>query len=316
MTDDPNAEMPRPLRDFLVQAREANRQAAAAGVRRTVINVRESFEKLTRTFVTDVPDVALIRDEVIPGPDYSVPVRIYHPEPERELPVALFLHGGGHVSGSVSMYDPLVRKLALAARQIVVAVEYRLAPECPYPAGLKDTIVSAKRVFEALRQLDLRHEPRLALIGDSGGGALSATVAHLAQFDSAIEIERQVLLYPSLDYTLSKPSVREHAEGCLLEHDRILWLFDAYLQNAENRRAVSPLFMDVTDAYPPTLIITAPCDPLRDEAIAYAQRLKQSGIDAEHRQMPGMVHAYLNLEDLVPDACQQTYEWIRDFLAS
>jgi acetyl esterase/lipase len=255
-----------------------------------------------------------VRDEVIPGPDYPVPVRIYHPDPGQALPAALFIHGGGHVAGNVAMYDASARKLALAARRVTVAVEYRLAPECPYPAGLNDTMTCAKQLFGTLDQLDLGYMSRLALIGDSGGGALSATIAHRAQYEPGLDIERQVLIYPSLDYTLSKDSVAAFGEGCLLERQRILWLFDAYLRNHENRRAVSPLFMDLTRDYPPTLVITPQCDPLRDEGIAYVRRLEQHGIAARHLLMPGLVHAYLNLEDLVPEACRCTYEAIGRFL--
>jgi acetyl esterase/lipase len=252
---------------------------------------------------------------VIPGPDYPVPVRIYHPAPGHALPVALFLHGGGHVAGNVAMYDPIARKLALAARQVVVAVEYRLAPECPYPAALIDAMVCAKRIFRALGQRGLNYEPRLALIGDSGGRALSATAAHRAQFEPGLRIARQVLIYPSLDYTLSWPSVTACGEGCLLERSRILWLFDAYFQHQENRREVSPLFMDpLTADYPPTLVITPQWDPLRDEGSAYVERLQAHGVDARRLPMPGLVHAYLNLEDLVPEACRQTYDAIGSFL--
>ena len=314
MSGDRYAGMPSALRDLLKGLREASRNAAAEGRRFTVINVRESFEALSRAYVTQVPDIALVRDEVIPGLDYPVPVRIYHPDPGQALPVALFIHGGGHVAGNVSMYDPIARKLALAARRVIVAVEYRLAPECPYPAGLTDTMACAKRVFRVLRQTGLAHERRLALIGDSGGGALSATVAHLAQFEPGLTVERQVLIYPSLDYTLSQPSVQTHGEGCLLERSRMLWLFDAYLHNQQNRRDISPLFMDLTDDYPPTMIITPQCDPLVDEGRAYARRLAERGIEVRHVPMPGLVHAYLNLEDLVPDACRDTYEAIGQFL--
>ncbi|MCG6939881.1 MAG: alpha/beta hydrolase, partial [Thiohalocapsa sp.] len=131
-----DAAIPKPLRDWLEKIRAAKAAAVANGDRLTVINAREVFDTLTRTCVTDRPEVALVRDDVIPAPEYPVPVRIYHPAPKETRPVALFLHGGGHVSGSVAIYDPIARKLALATGRIIVAVEYRRAPECPYPAAL------------------------------------------------------------------------------------------------------------------------------------------------------------------------------------
>jgi acetyl esterase len=314
MTNQRDQRIPQPLRDWLFAHREAAQKAREHGYRRTATNTREGWDMLTRRFVTDSPEVAWVRDDLIPGPDYRVPVRVYHPRPDRPLPVALFVHGGGHVAGGVSLYDPIARRLARAANRVVVSIEYRLAPECPYPAGLKDTMACAKRVFRLLDNLDLPHEPRLALIGDSGGGALCATVSHLAQFDAGMTIERQVLLYPSLDYTLSQPSVIENGEGYFLERERILWLFDAYLRNAEDRRAISPFYMDVTPDYPATLVITAEFDPLRDEGIAYADRLERQGLRAEKRVMSGMIHGFLNLEAMVPDTCAEVYAAIGSFL--
>lgn len=308
--------LPAALSAFLTEVREIKRLRVAAGYRHTPTNAREALEFMTRRHVTEVPPIALIRDELIPGPEYQVPVRLYHPAPDEALPVALFVHGGGHVSGSVSLYDPIARKLALASRRLVVSVDYRLAPECPYPSALKDLIACIKGVFPMLETLRdrLDFSPRLALIGDSGGGALCASAAHLTQFEPGVEIERQVLLYPSLDYTLSEPSVTENGEGLLLERQRILWYFDSYFQRAENRREVSPLFMTLTPGYPPTLVATAEFCPLRDEGIAYVQRLREHQIPAEHIHYPGLVHAFLNLEDLVPDTCADLYQRIGGFL--
>jgi acetyl esterase len=314
MTNELNRTIPEALREWIEKLREAQRLARAAGYRPTPTNVREALDGLTRRFVTKIPPVPLVRDDLIPGPDYAVPVRIYHPDPERALPVALFAHGGGHMGGGVSVYDGIARKLALAAARVLVSVDYRLTPECPYPAGLKDVLACAKQVFRTLQLNGLAHEPRLAIIGDSAGGALCATLSHLAQFDSSLTIERQVLIYPGLDYTLSQPSTRDLAEGYLLERDRILWMFDAYLQNAENRRQVSPLFMDLTPSYPKTLILSAEFDPLRDEGIAYHCRLRDHGVRSTQQTVPGVIHAFLNLEDVIPDTCEQVYTTIGSFL--
>ncbi|WP_295887975.1 alpha/beta hydrolase [uncultured Thiohalocapsa sp.] len=314
MHDQRDAAIPTPLREWLHRTRAAKAVLHAKEYRRTVINARETFDALIRTHVTERPEVALVRDDVVPGPDYAVPVRIYHPAPEQTRPVALFLHGGGHVAGSVAVYDPIARRLAVETGWIIVAVEYRLAPECPYPAAVKDSMACAKGVFRCLAAQGLRFEQRLALIGDSGGGALCATLSHLAQYEPAVSIAAQVLIYPSLDYSLSQPSVIENGEGWLLERERILWLFDSYLQGQENRRAVSPLFMDLTEQFPRTLVVTAEFDPLRDEGHAYVGRLRAVGLKAEYRQMPGMVHAFLNLADLVPEACNEAYEALARFL--
>ncbi|MEB4589634.1 alpha/beta hydrolase [Candidatus Thiothrix sp. Deng01] len=280
---------------------------------RTPTNVREGLDVLTRQHVTAVPEMPLVLDDLVPGAAYLVPVRIYHPQPTEALPVAVFVHGGGHVAGSASLYDPIARKLALAMRHVLVSVDYRLAPECPYPAALLDVMATVKGVYPLLDTHGLRHLPRLTLAGDSGGGALSATVAHLCQFEPSVSIERQLLIYPSLDYTLSSPSITSNGDGYLLERERILWLFDCYLQQAENRYAISPLFMPITPQYPKTLIVTAGYCPLHDEGIAYAERLTAGGIVCEHQDFAGMIHTFLNLEDLVPQECARLYQQVRDF---
>jgi len=311
---DRSAAIPVAIRDLLVKLQALQQRANERGFRITVTNVRESLSTLTRSFVGQAPEIALVRDNVLHGPDYDPPIRIYHPDPDCELPVILFFHGGGHVAGSVGQYDPITRKIAAATNRVVVAVEYRRAPECPYPAGLKDAMVSAKRVFKTLGSLSIRHQPRLILMGDSGGAALCATIAHQAQYEPGLTIECQVLIYPSLDYTLSQPSVRENGEGFLLERDRIVWMFEAYFQNQENRKQASPLFMEVTPDYPPTLVVTAEFDPLRDEGLRYVCLLQEAGIRVSHLRLPDMIHAFLNLETLAPEACRRTYAAINAFL--
>jgi acetyl esterase/lipase len=307
--------MPEPLRNWLDGLNAVKRDLAAKGFRYTPTTVREALDKITRRYVTQVPEIPCVRDDLIPGPGYPVPVRVYHPRPEQTLPVAVFVHGGGHVAGGVSLYDPIARKLAIATRRLLISVEYRLAPECPYPAALIDVMAVAKGAFSLLDTLGLAYEKRVALIGDSGGGTLCATLAHRCQFDPGLDIERQALIYPSLDYTLSLPSVTENGRGCFLERDRILWLFDCYLQSAEDRRAVSPLYMPLTSDYPPTLVLTAEYDPLRDEGMAYAQRLGEVDIACEAEVFEGMVHAFLNIEDLVPRQCSDLYGRLGQFFS-
>ncbi len=294
-----------------------NRQMAdlvAGGFKATPTNAREGLANLTRTLVTAIPDIAWCQDDVIPARPFDVPVRIYHPEPAEALPVLVYLHGGGHMAGSVTVYDPICRKLALATRHIVVAAEYRLAPECPYPAGVTDACNVVKHVWPVLKARGLKFNARLSLAGDSGGGALSATVAHRVQFDIGITIRRQMLIYPSLDYTLQWPSIEQNAAGYLLERRRIGWYFDHYFPAGADRRAASPLYMEASDRLPATLVITAEFCPLRDEGRAYVEKLRQAGIEAEHWHLDDMIHAFLNLEDLAKDTCQAVYTRMGRFL--
>lgn len=301
---------------FLGQVNAANASRRARGYIHTPTNVRESLDFMTRRFVTRAPDIALIRDSYVePGKDggYRVPVRIYHPKPEEALPVAVFAHGGGHMAGSVSLYERIARKLALAANRVLVSVEYRLAPECPYPAGLTDLETVWRGVFRELDRLGLRHGDGLTVMGDSGGAAITAGAVH--RLGDVPEIDHQVLIYPSLDYTMNQRSYEEVGEGYLLETDRVGWYFDQYFQHGEDRRAVSPLYMPLPRRVPRTLVVTAQYDPLRDEGRAYVDRLRASGFHAVHMHLEDMPHAFLNLEDLVPDACSRTYSGITEFLS-
>lgn len=302
------------LQPWLEAFNTVKQQMLEAGFKITPSNAREALEMLTKRYVTSSPQIPLVQDDMVPGIGYRVPVRIYHPQPETALPVLIFAHGGGHMAGSLSLYDPIVRRLAKATLHIVVSVDYRLAPESPYPLGLSDLGSVIKGIFPVLSNLGLRYQTRLSLAGDSAGGALCASSSHRLQFDPGVEIQRQVLIYPSLDYTLSQPSATALAKGYLLDRDRILWYFDNYFQGLENRRDASPLFMPLSARLPETLVITAQYCPLRDEGKAYADRLRDAGIRAEYLEFEGMLHAFLNLEEMVQEQCAEAYRQIGEFL--
>lgn len=304
----------RKLKTWLDKVNTLTARQQAAGVETTPIAVRASFATMTAMFVTRRPEMAWTGDTMVETGHYPVPVRIYDPAPDVEKPVCLFFHGGGHMAGSVTVYDPICRKIATASGALVVAPEYRLAPECPYPHGLDDCLNLARAIWPALERKQRRFRRSLYLVGDSGGGAFAATVSALAQGDPNLVIDKQVLIYPGLDYTLSMPSVETNGTGYLLEKSRIAWYFDQYFQNNENRRTVSPLYMPISDKLPETLMITAGYCPLRDEALAYVERLRSAGVTCEHHHFEDMIHAYLNLENLAPEACAQSHEAVGRFL--
>ncbi len=299
---------------WLAQFNHSKQEMVRAGFKPTPVNAREGLAGLTFGLVTDRPQVSWVQDDLVMATPYNVPVRIYHPDFNQRLPVLVFFHGGGHMAGSVSVYDIICRKLALASRHIVVSAEYRLAPECPYPAGVTDARNVVKNVYATLDGRSLAYDPRLSVAGDSGGGALCATVAHLTQYDAALNIQQQVLIYPSLDYTLQWPSIDENGIGYLLEKDKILWYFDNYFQPGENRKAASPLHMEFTRHLPETLVLTAGYCPLRDEGTAYAKKVQSTGVYTEHLHYDDMIHAFLNMENLVKETCKSAYRRIGEFL--
>lgn len=302
------------LEDWLKKSNALMAALVAGGFKATPITARDGLAALTREYVKDVPAVSWVQDDYVDTRNYRVPVRIYHPKPDEALPVLVYFHGGGHMAGSVSVYDPICRKLALAARHIVVAPEYRLAPECPYPAGITDALGVVKYLWRTLDDRGLKYQRQLSVGGDSGGGAMTATVTGRAQFDSSLAIRRQVMIYPSLDYTMSTPSIEENATGYLLEKEKVAWYFDSYFQHGEDRKAASPLFWEYTPRLPETLIVTAEFCPLRDEGIAYLEKARAAGVPVRHLHMPDMIHTFINMEDLAPEACRTVYRVIGEFL--
>ena len=309
--------LPRSLHQLLEQIAQLANVQQKQGFEYTPIGMRESLDTMTRRFVTQAPEVPFIRDTLVQGTGndgYPVPVRIYHPKPDQPLPVLIFAHGGGHMAGSVSLYHLIARKLAVSSQRVLVSVEYRLSPECPYPSALTDLENVIAQVFPTLEHLGISHRRQLAVAGDSGGGAIAASATHRIADDRGVQIDELLLMYPSLDYTMASESMDTLGVGYLLERDRIGWLFEQYLQHNEDRRQVSPRYMDLPQRFPRTMVMTAGYCPLRDEGLAYVNRLAEAGIDVESLHFPNMIHAFLNLEELVPRESGEFYRAAGEFL--
>ena len=278
------------------------------------LSSRAGLAALTKANVsTSEPMAAIINTEVDTG-ERRIPVRIYRPALTGEPKVVVFIHGGGHLSGSVEVYDPVARHLAMATGNIVVSVDYRLAPENPYPAGLSDAKAVIENVWSLLDSQHIPYTRQLTLIGDSGGGAFSATLAAYFSREQPGFIHRLVLIYPSLDYTLNWPSVQENGTGKLLDESKIRWYFQQYFRNEEDRKQTSPLYLPLSQDFPPTLVVSGGLDPLRDEDFAFVARLQAERIPVQHVHFPGMTHAYLMLEDKVQQEAKAIYLAIGEFV--
>ncbi|MBB1438025.1 alpha/beta hydrolase [Shewanella sp. SG41-4] len=302
------------LTDFLALANSNIALAKQNNVQFTPTILRESLHKLG-ALMSDSLAVSYIADKMLTLPDRTISVRIYSPAPDKPLPVLLHFHGGGHMCGSVALYDPICRHLASAAQCVVISVEYRLAPEYPYPAGIDDCEQVLIRYAELLG--DVNHQHYVTIIGDSAGGAICTSLSMKSLTDKRINIDQQILIYPSVDYTLNSPSLDSNGTGFLLETTRIKWYFEQYFQSTDVDviKQASPLFGAMSVKLPKTLIFTAGCDPLRDEGIAYAKALTAAGVDVEHHSFDGMIHAYMLLHDVVKDECMATYQHIAKFMA-
>jgi acetyl esterase len=226
----------------------------------------------------------------------GVPVRIYRPSPDPDLPVVAYFHGGGWTIGSVEQFDPILRQVANATEAIVVAPEYRLSPEHPFPAPLDDSWKALQWTAKNAASFG-GDANRLAVMGDSAGGNLSAVCALLARDVGMPELAMQVLVYPVTDCDFTTPSYNENREGYLLSIDEMRWFFSCYTRGGADRAdwRISPLRAPDVAGVAPALVITAEFDPLRDEGEAYADRLREAGVPVEVKRYEGMVHAFFGL---------------------
>ncbi|MBU2916450.1 alpha/beta hydrolase [Psychrosphaera sp. F3M07] len=301
------------LEEFIGQLNQAAEQAIKDGVVSTPELARTNLAKLS-AFVTKSPDIAFMQNSELIIKSHNIPVRIYSPAPDERLPVLLYFHGGGHMCGDTQMYDPMCRKIALAANCVVISVEYRLAPEHPYPAGLDDAELVLRHYQTLLT--DVAFNNQIMVGGDSAGGAICTSLVMRKAQGADLTIDKQVLIYPSVDYSFSFPSFIENGDGYLLTKARVQWYFENYFHQGESRKTVSPVFGPLDNNAPKTLVLTTSCDPLRDEGIAYHNRLIELGVSSQHYEFEGMVHAFMNLEDLVPDECALLFEKIGAFINS
>jgi acetyl esterase len=225
----------------------------------------------------------------------GVPVRVYTPSPDGDLPIFVVLHGGGWVIGSVAEFDLIARQLANASGAIVVSVDYRLAPEHPYPAPLDDCWAALR--WTVAHASELGGDPaRVAIGGDSAGGNLAAVCALLARDAGGPELALQVLIYPVVDCDFTTASYVANAEGFLLQKEEMEWFFDCYA-GAHDRTDwhISPMRAPDLQGVAPAVVITAEYDPLCAEGEAYAARLRAAGVPVEERRYDGLIHGFFGL---------------------
>jgi acetyl esterase len=223
----------------------------------------------------------------------TIAARVYRPESERPLPVLMWFHGGGFVLGSVPESDGDCRHLATLSGCAVVSVEYRLAPEHPFPAGLEDCMAATSWVHAHAGELGL-DPSRMAVGGDSAGGNLATCVAR----HGAVPLRFQLLIYPITDLaSLDTPSYHANARGYYLSRAAMEWLREQYVPHEADRAkpAVSPLRAPDLHGLPPAFVVTAELDPLRDEGDAYARRLQEAGVRVTHRRYDGMIHGFFSM---------------------
>jgi len=268
----------------------------------TPAEAREAMRTRTAALgpVEDVPAVA---DHRVPVAGGEITVRLYAPAGVGPHPVLVFYHGGGWVIGDLYTHDGLCRSIVNAAGCAVAAVDYRLAPEFKYPVPVEDSYTALRWVVSNAARLGL-DSARLAVGGDSAGGNLAAVMALLARDRRGPRILLQILIYPVTSHDFGTKSYQENATGYVLTTEDMRWFWRHYLAREEQGQEIgaSPLRAKSLADLPPALVITAECDPLRDEGDAYAARLRDAGVPVTLTQYAGMFHGFVRMTRILDAA--------------
>jgi len=245
-----------------------------------------------------------VEDRSIPGPQGQIPIRIYTAEGTGKRPVMVYYHGGGWVVGNIETHDIVTRYLAKASGGIVVSVDYRLAPENPFPAAVEDAYAALEWVSENAESLG-GDPSRIAVAGDSAGGNISAVVSLRARDRNGPSIKFQALIYPVTNISsLDTESYNNFATGFFLTREGMEWFRSHYLPKTEDwvDPYASPLLARDHSNLPPAVVITAQFDPLRDEGEAYAETLRQAGVPVEVVRYDGVIHGFISFVGIVDQA--------------
>lgn len=278
--------------------------------------LRQQLRTMVSLMDEPAPPLARIEDIRIPGPAGALPARLYDASGERNAarPVVLYFHGGGWVQGDLETHHGLCARIAQRSGALVIALDYRLAPEHPFPAAVDDCLAAYRWLRAQARELGV-DPARIAVAGDSAGGNLAAVVSQQTALAGEPVPACQVLIYPAVDFALDTPSHRELAQGHVIPRDRIEWYATQYIPSSTDRLdpRAAPLRAADLSGQPPTLVITAGFDPLRDEGHAYAERLRAAKVDAIDHEYPGQIHAFVSLTKAIPQGLAATHE-IADYL--
>lgn len=248
-------------------------------------------------------DISSVTDVMAEGASANIPVRLYRPSHADDHPLILFIHGGGFLFGNLDTHDALCRTLAIRSGAVVAAIDYRLAPEHPYPAARDDCQAASEWLVTQANAIGF-NPAQLAIVGDSAGGQLAITTA-LHCRDSVLRIGHLGLFYPLIDPARDTPSAQAFNEGYMVTGSFLDWCWEAYGATPDTLR--DPMF-NLTLAHlaglPPATILTAAFDPLRDEGEAFARRLSVVGVKTTLKRYPGMIHGFAGLPQYTPVAEQ------------
>ena len=259
-----------------------------------VLGARAALERVTRLQPPAI-ELAAVTDVLLPGQIGRLPARIYDPAGDPAQPIVLYLHGGGWALGSIAAADRPCRELAAASGRRVISLGYRLAPETPFPGPLQDCLAAARALIDDPGLVGATASG-LAVVGDSSGGNLAAAAAIVLRDERPGSISAQVLLYPCLHPARASPfdSYVTHAQAPLMTARELEWFWDLYVPDPASAREplAAPLLAADLSGLPTTTILLAGLDPLHDEGVAYARRLREAGVTVRVRTWEGQPHGF------------------------
>ncbi len=287
-------------------------------------SIEESRVQLTKTaklFDIKAPSLARVEEIKLEGADGAISGRIYSDETDISnlRPAMVFYHGGGFVQGDLESHNEVCAKIAKWSGATVVAVDYRLAPEYPYPSGVNDAIAAYEYILSNAEALGIDANV-VGVGGDSAGGNFAAVVCQQILNSGGQLPKFQVLVYPVTDGNLNSESINQLEHAYILPKARMSWYRDQYAGdfNDYNEPKFSPVFAPSVAGLPDAYIITGGFDPLVDDGKSYAEKLDAAGVSVDHRHFPGQVHAFINLTKVVPEgsiALRKISAWIKEKIA-
>lgn len=264
--------------------------------------IRENT-KLHVALQQSLDEIYSCEHKIIQGPTSKLPIRIYRPSNQQNLPVLLFFHGGGWVLNFLDIYEPALRKLSNLGNFVIVALEYQKAPEHPYPAAFNDCYATLEWLIDNAKQLDI-DLTSVGVGGDSAGGNLASAVALKAVNENLISLAFQLLIYPCNDVKMEYPSAIKNAEGFGLTTKAMKWFWQQYLSNESDKKDpyAVPITAKSLKGVAPAILISAEFDPLTDDVRNYYNKLQQDLVPAVYKEYAGQIHGFFNLSGITTDA--------------
>lgn len=285
----------------------------------TVPEGRIQLESLVALAGGERRPLPLIEDILLPHPsdktDFSL--RIYHPSLTEKLPLMLYIHGGGWTRGNLHTHDKLCRRMAFENNIRIVSLDYRLSPENPFPAGLRDALAAYEWCLDHANELNIDKD-RIVIAGDSGGGNIAAALTCTLKDQGKASPKMLMLFYPSLDLTGAAPSMDEFATGSFLTKEVVLQYTTNYIgpdhSIAKDNWQISPLAFQDFSGFPETAVLVCGADPIRDDGVFFEEKVRTHGNKTHFICMDGVLHAFLQLEGIFPQACQKAHNWVQSVL--